>query len=176
MRDRVRRQRGCLSCITAGERGTAMARVLVVDDERTIRELLRFALECEGHEVTVFRDGAELLTYLTDSGRHADPALPAQAQEPCVVLMDVMMPRMDGWEVCRQLAEHPALCEHLALVLMTAVFQADEAAPVPTPARALLRKPFDLEQVFALVATLALPTMPAPHLAEPCAGPALLAS
>jgi two-component system, OmpR family, response regulator MprA len=123
-----------------------VARVLVVDDDRAIRELLRFALECEGHEVALFRDGVEILAYL--AGR----------PDPSVILMDVMMPRMDGWEVCRRLTADPGLLDTHSLVLMTAAFLKGEVPP-PSPATAVLAKPFNLEQLYTVVSTLAVPAL-----------------
>ena len=134
-------------CLQRSERGTAMMSVLVVDDDRAIRELLRFALECEGYEVAVFRDGAEILNYLR-TGR---------AENPCVILMDVMMPRVDGWEVCRQLAAEPKLFSQHMLILMTAALLPDEA--LPPPATAVLPKPFNLEQLYALIERLPVPPL-----------------
>ena len=108
-----------------------MARVLVVDDDRAIRELLQFALECEGHEVTSFRNGAEILAHL------------ATEPEPSVILMDVMMPQLDGWEVCRHLAADPGLLRGHSVVLMTAGLLPGEL-PALTPVNAVLLKPFNL--------------------------------
>lgn len=119
-----------------------MPHVLVVDDDRAIRELLRFALECEGYDVTTLSDGADVVATL------------AAMSEPCVVLMDLMMPRTDGWTVCAALAHADAILARHALVVMTAGFL--EGDTCPTPARALLRKPFELDRVFALVASLTL--------------------
>ena len=126
-----------------------MARVLVVDDDRAIRELLRFALECEGHEVTVFRDGVEVLAYL------------AGGPDPSVILMDVMMPRMDGLEVCRRLTADPGLLGGHSLVLMTAAVGRAELPPPPSPATAILAKPFNLEQLYTVISTLTVPALTA---------------
>ncbi|MGZ3715263.1 MAG: response regulator transcription factor, partial [Ktedonobacterales bacterium] len=74
-----------------------MACILVVDDDRAIRELMKFALECEGYTVATLSDGGEALRML------------ANLTEPCIVLMDLMMPGVDGWAVCRQLVAEPEL-------------------------------------------------------------------
>jgi DNA-binding response OmpR family regulator len=63
-----------------------MASVLVVDDEEDIRELVRINLELDGHEVHVVGSGVDALSHLRD-------------HTPDVVVLDVMMPGMDGWEV-----------------------------------------------------------------------------
>lgn len=134
-----------------------MPRVLVVDDDRAIRELLTFALECEGYEVRTLSDGAGV-----------EPLL-AQMTEPCIVLMDLMMPRVDGWEVCRRLEAHgDALLERHRIVLMTACLLTDDERP--GAAFALLRKPFELDAVYRLIASLSV-SPPATALpGGPCQG------
>lgn len=117
-----------------------MARILVVDDDRAIRELMKFALECEGYTVTTLSDGGETLRLL------------ATMAEPCIVLMDLMMPGVDGWAVCRQLQAQPDLLGQHRLAVMTALRMAD--ADCPAPATAILYKPFDLDQLLRLVAAL----------------------
>jgi CheY-like chemotaxis protein len=114
-----------------------MSQVLVVDDDRAIRELLRYALEAEGYAVTQFRDG-----------RGVVEALEA-AQEPCVVLMDLMMPEMSGWEVCHALAAHPGVKQRHGLALLSAGLLPGQDYPAVVDA--LLRKPFRLDQVYTLV-------------------------
>ena len=133
-----------------------MPHVLVVDDDRAIRELLRFALEGEGYDVTTLSDGAEVVATL------------AAMSEPCVVLMDLMMPHIDGWTVCAALVHADAILAHHALVVMTAGLL--EGDTFPAPARALLRKPFELDRVFALVASLTLALNASTLVADASAG------
>lgn len=118
-----------------------MWRVLVVDDDRGIRELLRVAFELEGYQVMLAADGTQALDALRG------------AHEAWVVVMDVTMPGMSGLEVCRRLAaEGGAICGH-RVVLMTAGMT--EREDCPPPAEALLRKPFDLNTMVRLVGSLA---------------------
>lgn len=133
-----------------------MPRVLVVDDDRAIRELLLFALESEGYEVQALSDGAEVVSRL------------AAMREPCVVLMDLMMPHVNGWEVCRRLEAHEDLLRRHHLVLMTAcMLQEDEYPTVP---HTLLRKPFELAAVYRLITALSA-TPYVPRLSnDPCQG------
>jgi two-component system phosphate regulon response regulator PhoB len=126
-----------------------MAQVLVVDDDRAIREMLRVALEVEGYTVSML-----------DDGRRVAEMLMATA-EPCVVLMDLMMPGMSGWEVCLQLLGDPRLARHPVAVMTAGLMKGDAC---PAPARALLCKPFELDQIYALVESLT-----AEALAEPAA-------
>ena len=70
----------------------ARMRILVVDDERAVRESLRRALELEGYDVDLAETGEEALDRL-ESGQH----------EPDAVVLDALMPEVDGPEVCRRL-------------------------------------------------------------------------
>lgn len=67
-----------------------MAEILLVDDEPDIVMLTRMVLENEGHHVLVARDGRECMKVLAD-------------ENPDLILLDVMMPGDDGWEVCRKI-------------------------------------------------------------------------
>lgn len=81
-----------------------MTRILVVDDDAHIRELVRHFLKLEGLEVLEAGDGRE--------------ALRVQADNPAdLVILDIMMPGMDGWELCRELREQQ---EDLPLLMLTA--------------------------------------------------------
>ncbi|MGE5333116.1 MAG: response regulator transcription factor, partial [Nitrososphaerota archaeon] len=113
-----------------------MSQVLVVDDDRAIRELLRYALEAEGYTVTLLCDGRGVIEVLEE------------APEPCVVLMDMMMPEMSGWDVCRALEMRPGLLRRHALALMSAGLMPGQE--YPDVADVLMRKPFRLDQVYTL--------------------------
>jgi CheY-like chemotaxis protein len=128
-----------------------MTQVLVVDDERVIRDLLRFGLEIEGYEVLTLPDGREVVETLR------------ALREPCVVLMDLMMPEKTGWDVCQEMEREPALRRH-PLAIMTASLQAGDTPP--SPARRLIPKPFLLDDVLDVVAALAAESAaPVAHLA-----------
>ncbi|HEX6122955.1 MAG TPA: response regulator [Ktedonobacterales bacterium] len=125
-----------------------MSRVLVVDDDRGIRELLRVALEAEGYAVSTLSDGRGVVEWL------------AERREPCVALMDLSMPHMTGWEVCARLAANPAALGAHQLVILTA--EPLSAGECPAPALRVVAKPFNLDALCALVAGLfALPAMSA---------------
>jgi phosphate regulon transcriptional regulator PhoB len=81
-------------------------RVLIVEDEPDIRDLLVFHLEREGYQVTKSRTGAEAVRL-------------AQAAPPDLVLLDLMLPEMDGLEVCRRLRRDPAT-QSIPIVMLTA--------------------------------------------------------
>ena len=85
---------------------TANGRVLVVDDEEGIRVLCRVNLELGGYEVVEAADGVEALEV-------------ARATRPDLIVLDIMMPRMDGWEVLERLKED-ARTVNIPVVLLTA--------------------------------------------------------
>ena len=118
-----------------------MRRVLVVDDDPDIRELLRLVLEWAGYEVETVNDGMAALETLS------------QTDETWVVLLDITMPRMTGLEVCARLSALGGSAARHLVVLMTAGFFPEGDAPPPV--RALLPKPFDLDLLQNLVAELA---------------------
>lgn len=118
-----------------------MSRVLIVDDDRAIRELLRYALEAEGYEVAVLCDGTRVVETMEE-----------RPEDACVVLTDLMMPYVDGWEVCHQLRQRASALPPYRLALMTASgLHADEC---PEEVHVLVRKPFELDKVLQLVAVL----------------------
>lgn len=124
-----------------------MARVLVVEDDPAIRQMLTFALELEGYAVETLGDGERVVATL------------AAAPERTVVLMDLMMPRMTGWEVCERLAAEPELAARHAVVIMSAGITQDQR--FPDVVRAALLKPFSLTVALALVERLAVESAPA---------------
>ncbi len=112
-----------------------MKSVLIVDDEADIAEILNALLANEGFRVRTAGDGREALALIAD-------------ERPDVILLDVMMPVMDGREMCRALKSAEATAS-IPIVIMSAgsAISREECAY-----DALLRKPFDFD---ALVATIA---------------------
>lgn len=86
-----------------------MANILVIDDDRDILRLLEIALRRAGHEVTVAIDGQQGLAE-------------AQAHRPDLVVADVMMPRMTGYDFCRKVRANPDLAE-VPIIIFSARFQ-----------------------------------------------------
>ena len=114
-----------------------LSTILVVDDEPLIREVVAMLLEDEGYAVITADDGQAALEMV-------------QQEAPALVLMDVMMPRMDGCAAFRAMRDHvPG--DGLPIVLMSAMAQPADLDPEIT---AFLRKPVDLEQLLDLVARL----------------------
>jgi CheY-like chemotaxis protein len=106
-------------------------RILVVDDDELILEVAQMSLEMVGGwDVTTAGSGQEALTR-------------AQADQPDVIVMDVMMPGMDGPTAARLLSENPATAA-IPIVLLTAKVQvAERAALAELPVAGVLSKPFD---------------------------------
>jgi CheY-like chemotaxis protein len=115
-----------------------MAKVLVVDDELDIVETIRFVLESKGHEVLEANDGLEALER-------------ARRMNPDLILLDVMMPKMDGYRVCR-LLKYDSQFRDIPVVMLTArTGPQDIQTGVEVGADEYLTKPFDLEEMIELV-------------------------
>ena len=115
--------------------------VLVVDDERPVREALRRALELEGYDVALAADGYEALDRL-DRGE----------VDPDAVVLDVLMPGVDGLEVCRTLRRAGNRVPVLMLTARAEV--ADRVAGLDAGADDYVVKPFALEELFARLRAL----------------------
>ena len=114
-----------------------MTTILVVDDEPLIRDVLVDLLRDEGYAVVTADDGLAALEVVLE-------------EAPALVLMDVMMPRMDGCAAFRAMRGH-LQGDGLPIVLMSAMA---EPADLDAEIAAFLRKPVDLEDLLALVARL----------------------
>ena len=119
------------------ERINAMAkpRILVVDDEKNICELLRLYLEKDGFEVMMAHTGRDAI----DMTRSSSPSL---------VLLDIMMPDIDGWEACRQIREF----SQVPIIMLTAkgdVF--DKVMGLELGADDYIVKPFETKEVVARI-------------------------
>ncbi len=115
-------------------------KILVVDDERAVRESLRRALELEGYEIELAEDGAQALERLED-----DP-------EPDAMVLDILMPGVDGLEVSRTLRRKGS---KLPILMLTARTQVeDRVEGLDAGADDYLTKPFALEELLARVRAL----------------------
>jgi two-component system, OmpR family, response regulator MprA len=129
------------------------ARVLVVDDDRPVRDSLRRVLQLHGYEVELAADGMEAIRAVT-------------ARAPALVVLDVMMPGVDGFGVVRRLRQDGIDIPILLLTARDAV--PDRVAGLTTGADDYLVKPFALEELLARIAALLRRAAPAstahPHL------------
>jgi two-component system response regulator MprA len=115
-------------------------RVLVVDDERAGRDSLRRALELEGYDVELAADGEEALERLAQNG------------EPDAVVLDILMPKMDGLEVCRRLRRKG---HRLPVLMLTARDEVqNRVAGLDAGADDYVTKPFALEELLARLRAL----------------------
>jgi len=116
-------------------------KILVVDDERAVRDSLRRALELEGYEIELAGDGTEALSTL---GR--------DEPQPDAVILDVLMPGVDGLEVCRRLR---AAGNHVPVLMLTARDEVENrVAGLDAGADDYVTKPFALEELLARVRAL----------------------
>jgi CheY-like chemotaxis protein len=112
--------------------------VLIVEDDAATRAALLLLLQAEGH-ATAAADGREALAYL----RSAKPP-------PCLVLLDLMMPVMDGWQFLTERHREPALAD-IPVVVFTAAGSLDAAALRALGAADVLHKPADPDALLAVV-------------------------
>jgi two-component system response regulator MprA len=115
-------------------------KILVVDDERAVRDSLRRALELEGYEIELAENGREALDRL------------ASGAEPDAVILDVLMPGVDGLEVCRTIRRNGSRVPVLMLTARTEV--EDRVEGLDAGADDYLTKPFALEELLARVRAL----------------------
>ena len=118
-----------------------MARILVAEDQSDLREMISFTLRLAGHQVVATTDGAQALQEAQDS-------------RPDLIILDLHMPRMTGYEVCRQLK---ALDEFkdTPVIIISAKGSADEIqAGLDAGANEYIRKPFPIESLTSRVEAL----------------------
>lgn len=124
-----------------------MARILVVDDERDVAIMLKFMLEKAGHAVALAHDGAEALVALG-----LEPA-DDNKEAPDVVILDVMMPVMDGYAVCARMFEN-ARTKDVPVIMLTARGGMKELHSRTPNVAAHIDKPFDPVALRELVAEM----------------------
>lgn len=119
-----------------------LGRVLVVDDDEVIRQLIAVNLTLEGFEVATACDGQDCLDRVLDV-------------DPDVITLDVMMPRLDGWETATKLRTNPSTT-HIKVVLITARAQEDDKRRgLGIGVDAYVTKPFDPSEMIQIVRDLA---------------------
>jgi DNA-binding response OmpR family regulator len=118
--------------------GNLAHRVLVVDDEPQVVWVLQLALDAEGYEVLTARDGVEALAQISQG-------------HPELMVLDVMMPRMDGWSVMREMSKLP-IEERPRVVMVTALAsKRDRATAAELGADAYVPKPFDMDHLLGVL-------------------------
>ncbi len=115
--------------------------VLCIDDDRLVLGVCTSALEAHGYRVLMATHGKAGIAI-------------AEKEHPALILLDIMMPGMDGFEVCQHLRADPAF-RHTPIVLMTAMVAPDlEAQGAKVGATLSIRKPFNPEQIISAVEQL----------------------
>ena len=120
---------------------TKTNKVLVVDDDSDILELLSYNLEKEGYDVKTANSGQKAVDI-------------ANLFLPNLILLDIMMPGMDGVETCRLLRENQTLVETHILFLTARSEEYSEVAAFDAGADDYIKKPFDIEKIKKTVHTL----------------------
>ncbi len=112
--------------------------VLVVDDDRVIQQLLVVNLELEGYNVITAADGEQAVAKIASA-------------KPDLVLLDIMMPKFDGWEVCRR-SKADAATKHIPIIFLSARAQdLDVRKGLELGVSAYMTKPFDPLELMDIV-------------------------
>ncbi|MDX9863357.1 MAG: response regulator [Anaerolineaceae bacterium] len=106
-----------------------MAKILIAEDEQDIRTLIVFTLQFAGHEVVAYKDGQEALEN-------------AEQDSPDLIMMDVRMPRMDGYTACRNMKTIPAIANIPVVFLSAKGQEAEINIGYEAGAEEYLLKPF----------------------------------
>ena len=110
-------------------------KILIVDDDKNICELLRLYLEKDGFSTIVANDGGQALTA-------------AQINNPDLILLDIMMPILDGWQVCREIRK----TSNVPIIMLTAKGETfDKVLGLELGADDYVTKPFDSKEVVARI-------------------------
>ena len=112
--------------------------VLVIDDDEDVRDSITDLLEARGHNVQAAANGRDALEILNAS------------TAPCMILLDLMMPVMDGWEFAAHLAQDPRLCS-IPTCIVTA---GGQTQPTPAGVTCIVEKPFRPDDLLAVVERL----------------------
>jgi DNA-binding response OmpR family regulator len=118
-----------------------MAKILVADDEEALRRLLASCLEAEGYELITARNGAEALSL-------------ADSQKPDLIILDVVMPLIDGFEVLRLLRKNSVTEDAPVIMLTVKDAEQDIARGWELGVDFYLTKPFELQELLSVIRSL----------------------
>lgn len=118
-----------------------MKKILIVDDEPPILMSLEFLMKKNGYQVFIARNGTEALDI-------------AQKEIPDIVLLDIMMPDVDGYEVCQQIKKNPALMQAKVIFLSAKSKETDIAKGIAAGAEFYITKPFSTRNLLDKVKEL----------------------
>jgi len=127
--------------------------ILVVDDDPADREMIALAFKRAGVEspIVVVEDGQEALDYLQAQGRFRSRS---PEDLPKVIVLDLEMPRIDGFEFLRRVKAHPDFTSIPAVVLTTSQYDQDLARSYALGASSCIAKPGDFEQLVEITRAL----------------------
>lgn len=127
-----------------------MEKILVADDDLNICELLRLYLVKEGYEVVMAHDGEEAVERF-------------ESEKPALILLDIMMPKLDGWQVCREIRKK----SDCPIIMLTAKGETfDKVLGLELGADDYVVKPFDTKEIVARIKAVLRRSTPASNAAE----------
>lgn len=110
-----------------------LGKIMVVDDDKNICELLRLYLEKEGYQVVIANDGKEAVEL-------------NEKEDPELILLDIMLPQLDGWQVCREIRKK----SQVPIIMLTAKGEVfDKVLGLELGADDYIVKPFETKEVVA---------------------------
>ena len=113
----------------------ALGKILVVDDDKNICELLRLYIDKEGYQTVVAYDGKQALKLFEE-------------EAPCLIVLDVMMPELDGWQVCREIRKS----SDVPIIMLTAKGETfDKVLGLELGADDYVVKPFESKEIVARI-------------------------
>jgi twitching motility two-component system response regulator PilG len=131
--------------IPAGSAGSAPVKVLIIDDSNTIRRSAELFLKQAGYEVILAEDGFDALSKIAD-------------HQPRVIFVDIMMPRLDGYQTCALIKQNPKLKSTPVIMLSSKDGVFDRARGRLAGSDRYLTKPFTKEGLIAAVGEYAKPS------------------
>ena len=113
--------------------------ILVVDDNHDNADIIRDYLEARGYPISVAYDGDEAMKVF-------------EREKPSLILLDVMMPGRDGWQVCREMKDHPMMGSSIRVIMVTALQDwMNKRQALETGADDFVEKPFELAALAKVV-------------------------
>src|ERR1700688_227493 len=127
-----------------------LSRILVIDDDQAIAELVKVNLELSGHQVVTANDGIKGLAL-------------AQQNQPDLIILDIMMPDLDGFTVCQRLRQNPATNNIPVLMLTALGMTKDKVTGFDSGADDYLVKPFEIPELQVRIRALLRRSGGVPH-------------
>lgn len=116
-------------------------KILIVDDEEDILAMVRMALESRGYDVVTARDGEEALRKARQEGPH-------------VIVLDIVMPKLNGYQVCREIKKDESTRAIPVIMLTAKAEESDRFWGTETGADGYLTKPFDMQDLLKKIQEL----------------------